>query len=69
MRPREVLAALPGPTQASLAVEIVASGAYDATDMETAGKRLLQDLGTAIAAGVLAKPSDTPEERKQRLTR
>jgi hypothetical protein len=67
MRPLEVLVALPGGAQASLAVQIVASGAYDASDMEAAGKRLLQDLGTAIAAGVLAKPNDTPEERKQRL--
>jgi hypothetical protein len=35
--------------------------------MEVAGRRLLQDLGTAIAAGVLAKPGDSPEERKRRL--
>lgn len=35
--------------------------------MEATGKRLLQEFGTAIAAGVLAKPSDTPEERTQRL--
>lgn len=29
--------------------------------------RVLQDSGTTIATGVLAKPSDTPEERAQRL--
>lgn len=66
-RPRQVLGALPSEAQASLALEIVSSGAYDETDMEAAAKRLLQELGTAIAAGVLAKPNDTPEERKQRL--
>ncbi|MDP9255947.1 MAG: hypothetical protein M3Q31_05255 [Actinomycetota bacterium] len=66
-RPRQVLAALPEPARISLAAEIVATGAYDTTDMEAAGKRLLQELGTAIAAGVLAKPNDTLEERKQRL--
>ena len=66
-RPRQVLAALPEASKPASQPRSSPPAPTTTTDMEAAGKRLLQELGTAIAAGVLAKPNDTPEERKQRL--
>lgn len=71
MRPGAVvegqLASLSTKHAGRLGAMAVMAGASSEGDMLPAIKRDFQNLGTTVAAGVLAKPRDTPEERKQRL--
>lgn len=67
LRAGDVFEALPQKQKMGLGALAISLGANAPEQFEPIIKAYLQDVGTVIAAGALAKAADTPEERVRRL--
>lgn len=67
LRPGDVFEPLPQNKKMGLGALAISLGARAPEEFEPIIKSYLQDVGTTIASGALAKPDDTPDERLRRL--